>query len=158
MSDPFLLGDLAGFMGLGFTGASAISMVLRARLIKVMKGPEKVRKVHVLLSALAVAFIALHVSLLYLPPVTLPADLGYASAVLGVVLWGTGVGFLERNRDSFFLHGWLSIAVVALVMVHAAASGVNFPTDLALSVLAIAGGLGAVNAVYHGKKILAAKR
>ena len=133
-------------------------MVFRARLITVMKGPQKVRKVHVALSALAVVFIALHVSLLYLPPVNLPTDLGYASAALGLALWGTGVGFLERNRDSFFLHGAFSIAVVALVTVHAAASGVNFPTGLALFVLMVAGGLGVVNAAYHGKQILAGKR
>jgi hypothetical protein len=150
-----LLGDLTGFAALAFTGLSASLMILRARLIRVLGGPNPVRTVHVAISVLAVGFIAAHVSLLFLPPITFAVDLGYASVILGVALWATGVGFLERNRDSFFMHGSLALALVAAVIVHAASSGTNFPVYVALVALVGAASIALTNAGYHLRKMLA---
>lgn len=139
---------------MAFAGASASIMIFRAKLLGLVGGPGRLRSIHVLVSALAVAFIAVHVYFLFLPPATVPVDLGYAAVAMGFGLWMTGVGFLERNRDSFFLHGGLAVALVALVMVHAAASATNISTSVALVTLVAAAGTAFVNAAYHASKLV----
>lgn len=152
------MGELAGFGALAFTGASALLMIMRARLMGLVGGVSRLRSLHVTVSVAAVIFIAVHVYVLFLPPTTLPVLLGYAAVALGTALWLTGVGFLERNRDSFFLHGGLALALVSLVTVHAAASGTNIPVSFALAALVVAGGSSFVNAAYHWRRIVRARR
>lgn len=158
MTQLLFLGEVTGFVAFIFVGVSAFLMVSRARLVTRFGGVEPLRKVHVAVSVLALAFLSVHVSLLFALPVTIPLDLGYGAVALGVVLWLTGVGFLERNRDSFFLHGSLAVGVVALVLVHAAASGTNLPSLAASAVLLTAGGVALMSAGYNVKKMRARPR
>jgi predicted ferric reductase len=153
-----LLGDLTGFTALALAGLSAAIMALRARLVKLLGSAEALKTVHVAVSIFAVVFLAIHIFLLFTPPVTMAVDLGYGAFFLGVLLWGTGVGFLERNRGSFFLHGSLAVALIALVVVHAASAGVNVPPVVALSALLAAGVAAAANAFFHLSRLLSSRR
>ena len=153
MVQSLLLGDLSGFAALGFVGASAALMAFRARLVKVLGGAESLREVHVTVSVLAAVFLAIHVMLFYSFPLTLGMELGYGAFALGLVLWGTGVGFLERNRDSFFLHGSLSVAVVALVVAHAAATGATLPPVVSVVALLASGSVAFASASYNIRKM-----
>jgi len=151
------LGDLTGFAALAFVGASALIMVLRARLIKII-GVDLLRNIHVAVSVVAALFLSAHIALLFTPPITIAVDLGYGAFILGIVLWATGVGFLERNKDSFFLHGSLAVAVVALVVVHAASNGANFPSILAVPALVGSGVVVLASATYNLRRLLSKPR
>ena len=153
MGLSYFLGDVTGFAALAFIGLSAIMMAFRAKLLKPLGGIDALRKAHVVVSISAMAFLSLHVALLFNFPITIPLDLGYAAFALGFVLWATGVGFLERNKDSFLLHGSLAVAVVALVVVHAAASGINFPDYVAVPALLVAGSIALVSGAYNVRKL-----
>ena len=153
MALPYILGDVTGFAALTFVALSAFMMAFRAKLLKPLGGVEPLRKVHVTVSVVAMAFLSLHIALMFNLPDTIPLDLGYAAVILGVFLWATGVGFLERNKDSFLLHGSVAVAVVALVLIHAAASGANFPSYVAVPALMTAGAIALVSGAYNVKKI-----
>lgn len=155
MPQSLIAGDLTGFAALAFTGASAMLMTFRAKLVRAFGGVDTLRNVHVAVSVLAVVFLAAHIALLFTPPTTVAVGLGYAAFALGMVLWGTGVGFLERNRESFFLHGSLAVAVVALVVIHAAASGVTFPTIVSVPALLASGTIALASASYSIRKLRA---
>ena len=155
MAQSFVLGDLAGFAALALVGASAAMMALRAKLVRALGGVEPLRGVHVVVSVLAAAFLAIHIALLFSPPMTVALDLGYGAFALGVVLWGTGVGFLERNRDSFFLHGSLAVALVALIVVHAASSGATLPPAVSVPALVASGLVAFASASYNVRKMRA---
>lgn len=148
-----LLGDLTGFAALAFVGVSAALMGFRAKLVRALGGADALRAIHIAVSLLAVVFLSFHIALLFLPPVTVAVDLGYGAFALGVVLWATGIGFLERNKDSFFLHGSLAVAVVALVVVHAAASGATLPTTVSIPALLASGFVAFASASYNVKKM-----
>ncbi len=158
MNGPLILGEAFGFSALGFTGASAMIMAFRAKLVRTVGGADRLRSIHVAVSLLAALSIAGHVYVLFLPPDAVPVDLGYAAVALGLALWMTGVGFLERNRDSFFLHGGLAVALVCLVTAHAAASGTDFPLLASLAALGSASVAALANAAYHARKLLRAPR
>ncbi len=152
MVQALLLGDLSGFAALAFVGASAAIMAFRAKLVKAL-GTDTLRTVHVAVSVLAAESLGIHVALFYSYPLTTAMLLGYAAFTLGVVLWATGIGFLERNKDSFFLHGALAVAVVALVVVHAAASGATLPSDVSVPALVASGSVAFASASYNIKKM-----
>ena len=152
-----MLGEAAGFADLAFTGGSAAIMMFRARLVKVVGSVGRLRSIHVSVSILAVLFIATHIYIMFLPPDTLPVDLGYAATVMGLGLWVTGVGFLERNRDSFFLHGALAVSLVTIVMIHAASSSTTLPYQLAAVSLVAVAGAALANAGYHAKRLFQAR-
>ena len=158
MVPSLLLGDLTGFAALALAGLSAAMMALRARLVKLLRSPDRVKTVHVVVSVLALVFLSAHIALMFTPPVTLAIDLGYGAFLLGAFLWGTGMGFLERNRNSFFLHGSLAVALIALVIVHAASAGVNFPPTVAAAALIAAGVAAIANAFYHVSRLTAPPR
>lgn len=153
MPQSLILGDLTGFAALASMGASAALMAFRSKLVRVLGGADTLRNVHVAVSVLAASFLAAHIALLYSLPVTVGAVLGYGAFTLGMVLWATGVGFLERNRDSFFLHGSLAVAVVALVVVHASASSVTLLPLVAVPALLAAGVVAFASATYNIRKI-----
>lgn len=158
MPHLLFLGEVTGLAAFIFVGVSAALMVSRARLVRRFGGTGPLRKVHVAVSILALAFLSIHVSLLFSLPVTIPLDLGYGAVALGVVLWMTGVGFLERKRESFFLHGSLAVAVVALVLVHAASSGTNIPSAAASAVLMITGAVALISAGYNATRMRGSPR
>lgn len=158
MGLPYFLGDVSGFTALAFVALSATMMAFRRSLLKPLGGAESLRKVHVTVSVFAAVFVSLHIALMFQLPIAIPYDLGYAAFALGIVLWATGVGFLERNRDSFLLHGSMAVAVVALVLVHAASAGINFPVYLAVPALVTAGSIALVSGAYNVKKLWPRKR
>lgn len=153
MVQSLFLGDVTGFSALTFVGISAFMMAFRAKLLKPLGGADSLRNVHVIVSVLALAFLSLHIGILFNLPVTIPLDLGYGAFFLGIFLWATGVGFLERNKDSFLLHGSVAVAVVALILVHAAASGINFPNYVAVPALLAASSVAIVSGAYNVKKM-----
>ncbi len=153
MVQSLLLGDLTGFAALATVGASAAIMAFRAKLVKVLGGANTLRTIHVSVSIMAVVFLSAHIALLFSPPITAALDLGYGAFILGVILWITGVGFLERNKDSFFLHGSLAVALVALVVVHAAASGATLPSLVSIPALVASGSVAFASASYNIKKL-----
>ncbi len=153
MVQSLLLGDLTGFAALATVGASAAIMAFRAKLVKVLGGANTLRTIHVSVSIMAVVFLSAHIALLFSPPITVALDLGYGAFILGVILWITGVGFLERNKDSFFLHGSLAVALVALVVVHAAASGATLPSLVSIPALVASGSVAFASASYNIKKL-----
>ncbi len=153
MVQSLFLGDVTGFTALAFVSLSALLMAFRARLLKPLGGTESLRNIHVIVSVLAVAFLTVHIGILFNLPITVPLDLGYGAFILGIFLWATGVGFLERNKDSFLLHGSVAVAVVALIVVHAAASGVNFPSYVAIPSLLVAGSIAIISGAYNMKKM-----
>jgi hypothetical protein len=153
-----VLGDISGFAALAFISLSALMMAFRARLIKTFGGVESLKNAHVVVSVLALAFLTFHIGFLFNLPLTIPLDLGYGAFLLGAVLWATGVGFLERNKDSFFLHGSVATATVGLIVVHAASSGVNLPVLVAVPALLSAGALALLIGAYNLIKLGARKR
>ena len=153
MPQSIFLGDITGFAALSFFGLSAFMMAFRAKLLKALGGVGPLRNAHVMVAVAAMASLALHIGILFNLPLTLPLDLGYAAFALGLVLWATGVGFLERNKDSFTLHGSLAVAVAALVIAHAASSGVNFPFYVAVPALLTAGAIALISGAYNLRKL-----
>ncbi|MDG6985593.1 MAG: hypothetical protein JRM73_02470 [Nitrososphaerota archaeon] len=141
MPESLFLGDITGFAALAFLCLSAFMMAFRAKLVTLSGGTAPLRNAHVIVSLLGTVFLALHIGILFNLPVTIPLDLGYGAFALGLFLWATGIGFLERNRDSYFLHGSTAVALVALVVVHAASSGINFPEYVAVPALIASGSI-----------------
>lgn len=127
-------------------------MAFRAKLVRLSGGTESLRNIHVIVSLLGTVFLTLHIGLLFNLPVTIPLDLGYGAFALGLFLWATGVGFLERNRDSYLLHGSIAVALVALVVVHAASSGVNFPQYVAVPALVVSGSIALLSGALTMKR------
>ncbi len=158
MLPSIVLGDITGFAALAFVGASAAIMAFRAKLVTALGGVEPLRTIHIVVSVLAAVLLAAHIALLFSPPITVAVDLGYGAFTLGVILWATGVGFLERNKDSFFLHGSLAVAVVSLVVVHAAASGATLPPVVSVPALLASGAVALVSASYNIRKMRARPR
>lgn len=153
MTQSLFLGDVTGFVALTFVGLSAFLMAYRSKFLKPLGGTDSLRNIHVIVSVVAIAFLIFHIGLLFNLPVTLPLDLGYGAFILGIALWASGVGFLERNKDSFLLHGSLAVAVVALIVVHAASSGVNLPSYVAVPALLAAGSIAVISGAYNALKL-----
>ena len=158
MALSYFLGDVTGFAALTFVGLSAFMMAFRAKLLRPLGGADSLRNVHVSVSVIALVFLAIHIGLLFSLPVTIPLDLGYGAFILGILLWLTGVGFLERNKDSFLLHGSVAVALVALIVIHAAASGINFPYYVSVPALVAAGSIALVSGAYNARKLRARQR
>jgi len=130
-----MLGDLFGLIALALIGATAVSMLLRKRILKRFKSLDLMRRVRIALAGLGGLFLILHVSYFIAYPMNLEILLGYVSASLALVVWLTGTAFLERFRDSLYFHGSLSLSAISLKVVHSAAAGLNVPFALAEVVL-----------------------
>ena len=153
MVQSLFLGDLTGFAALGLVGASAAIMAYRAKFMKVVGGVDPLRDVHVAVSMLAAVFLSAHIILLFSISTSVSLYLGFVAFALGLLLWASGVGFLERNKDSFYLHGPLSVAVIALVVVHAAVSGATIPTLVSAFSLVVTGLVALASASYYIRKM-----
>lgn len=149
------VGDAAGFLALILVGMSASFMLVRSRVLKVTRNIAAVRAIHVLISALAGVFIIVHVSLLFLPPMSVAVDLGYLAVGVAVVVWLSGTAFLERLRDSLFFHGTLSTILVGLIMAHAATSSLEMPALLSEGMLAMTVLIMFANAAYQYRRAVA---
>lgn len=149
------VGDAAGFLALILIGVSASFMLVRSRILKVTRNIAAVRGIHVAISVLAGVFIIVHVSLLFLPPMSVAVDLGYLSVGVAVVVWLSGTAFLERLRDSLFFHGTLSTILVGLIMAHAATSSLEMPALLSEGMLATTILIMFANATYQYRRAVA---
>jgi hypothetical protein len=147
------VGDVFGYLALGFIALTAVLMLLRRTLLKYTKNLVLVRKTHIYLSTLGGLFIALHVAFFITYPATTPVIMGYIAASVALVVWVTGTAFLERLKDSLFYHGSLSLAAIGLIVIHATGSGSNIPLWLAGGVLAGTSGVVFWKAAMHAGKL-----
>ena len=134
-------GDLTGFIALGLILAAATLMAVRRSFVKSASGLVLYRKLHIAISTSAGFFLAIHIAYFFSFPYNEGIVLGYASTAAAVVVWLTGTAFLERWRDTLFLHGTLTVAALALIGIHASVSGANLPAIL--SVLMLGSGVAA---------------
>lgn len=149
LPSPLLLGDVMGFLALGFVGATALLMFVRQRLLKAVKNLSLYRIIHIAIATLAGLFIVIHAAIFVSYPFNVGILLGYASFVMAVVVWVTGTAFLEKVRDSLFFHGPLALALGGLIVVHAATEGLTLPKTWAEIALVAVVGMACANAVYH---------
>jgi hypothetical protein len=147
-------GDLYGFAALFLIALAAILMLLRSKLLKLTKNIALVRGAHLALSTLAGLFLALHISSLFLPPISTGILLGYVAVIASVVAWLTGTAFLQKMKDSLFFHGVFSSILIPLVMMHAATSSTNIPDYLSQVLLGATAGVVFANAALHIKRAL----
>ncbi len=147
-------GDLYGFAALFLIALAAALMLLRSKLLKLTKNIALVRATHLVLSALAGLFLALHISTLFLPPISTGIILGYGAVIASVVAWLTGTAFLEKVKDSLFFHAVLSSILIPLSMMHAATASTNIPAYWSQVLLAATAGVVFANAALHIKRAL----
>ena len=143
------IGDATGFLALILIGVSSTFMLLRPKMLKLTRNIAAIRATHIAISALAGIFMIIHVSYLFVLPISVSLDLGYLAVGVSIAVWLTGTAFLERLRDSLFFHGTLSSALVGLVMIHAATSNVNIPVVLSEIILVATLLVMLANATFH---------
>jgi hypothetical protein len=146
------LGDIFGFLAVGFVGISAVFMSMRGKIVKRLKNIALVRYIHIAISLCAGVFLVFHIAYFYSWPLSIGILFGYGTFLVAIIVWLTGTAFLEKLRGSLQFHGSLSIVLVSLALIHAASTGVNFP--LAYSVAAIVGtvGVAMANMLYQLRK------
>ena len=142
-------GDLYGFAALFLIALAAALMLLRSKLLKMTKNIALIRASHVVISTLAGLFLALHISSLFLPPVSTGVILGYGAVVASVIAWLTGTAFLEKVKDSLFFHGVLSSVLIPLSLMHAATTSTNMPAYFFQLMLAGTAAVVFANASLH---------
>ena len=147
-------GDLYGFAALFLIALTAALMLLRSKILKLTKNIALVRTVHLVLSAAAGLFLALHISSLFSPPVSTGILLGYAAVFASVVAWLTGTAFLKKVKDSLFFHGVLSSILIPLSMMHIATTSTNFPAYWSQILLLATAAVVFANAALHIKRAL----
>ncbi|MDA4120158.1 MAG: hypothetical protein OK436_06180 [Thaumarchaeota archaeon] len=147
-------GDLYGFAALFFIAVAAALMLLRSKLLKLTKNIALVRVIHLVLSSVGGLFLALHISTLFLPPISTGIILGYAAVIASVVAWLTGTAFLQKVKDSLFFHGVLSSILIPLSMMHVATTSNNLPAYWSQVLLLATAGVVFANAALHIKRAL----
>jgi hypothetical protein len=147
-------GDLYGFAALFLIALAAALMLLRSKLLKLTKNIALVRVIHLVLSSFAGLFLALHISSLFLPPISTGILLGYAAVIASVVAWLTGTAFLQKVKDSLFFHGVLSSILIPLSMMHVATTSTNLPAYWPQILLLATAGIVFANAALHIKRAL----
>jgi len=120
-------GDAFGFGALILIGLAAILMLLRSKLLTLTKNLNLIRGIHIAISTLAGAFLILHITYLFILPVSNGIILGYVAVGAAIVVWLSGAAFLERLRDSLFFHGSMTAVLVGLSVMHAATVSLNIP-------------------------------
>jgi hypothetical protein len=153
-ASSFTAGDLYGFAALFLIALAAALMLLRSRLLKLTNNLALVRASHLLISALAGLFLALHISTQFLPPASTGIILGYGAVIISLAAWLTGTAFLEKVKDSLFFHGVLSSVLIPLALIHAATSGANFPLYWSQLLLAATASVVLANAALHIRRAL----
>lgn len=114
------------------------------------------RRVHIYAATLGGLFLVLHVAYFISYPITSGIALGYVSAAMALVVWITGTAFLERFRDSLFYPSSLSLATIALMVIHSASEGINIPLLFAYAVLILTSVVALYKASKHADKLLKA--
>jgi hypothetical protein len=148
------VGDVYGFAALLLIALTAALMLLRPMLLKMTRNIALLRAVHLALSTLAGFFLALHISTMFLPPVSTGIMLGYAAVLASVVAWLTGTAFLQKVKDSLFFHGVMSSILIPLALMHAATSSPNIPVYWSQVLLAASAGVVFANAALQVRRAL----
>jgi hypothetical protein len=149
-----LPGDIFGYLALIFIIFTGVFMLGRKRLLRYTRNLELLRKIHILCSLLGGLFLVLHVAYFVTYPITNAVMLGYVSAAVAGVVWVMGTAFLERFKDTLFYHGTLSLASIAMMVIHATSAGINIPISVSYIVLALTSSIMLVKAYEHVGKIL----
>ena len=147
------IADIFGFLGVILAGISSVFIVYRGRIMKLTRNLQAIRAVHVTISGLAGVFIVLHVINYLNMPFTTGIILGYGTFAIAIAVWLTGTAFLERVKDSFFLHSSFSIVFIAMALLHGASSSTNIPPITSDAILVGAVLILLINAVYQLSKI-----
>lgn len=147
-------GDLYGFAALFLIALAASLMLLRSKILKVTRNIVLLRGLHLVLSTLAGLFLALHISTLFVPPISIGIILGYVAVAASVIAWLTGTAFLQKMKDSLFFHGVLSSILIPLSLMHAATASTNIPAFLIQLLLGGTVGVIFANAALHIKRAL----
>jgi len=106
------------------------------------------------LASLGGLFLLLHVAFLIVYPINEAIILGYLAVVVALFLGITGVSYLQKFREARFYHGSIALSAIALMMVHAAGSGLNLPVWFATAMLLVTAGLVFAVAARHVGRIL----
>jgi len=146
-------GDIFGFAGVALAGVSAIFMVLRGKILKVVRNLAAIRAVHIAISALAGIFIILHVSYYVSFPINIGIVFGYATFATALIVWLTGSAFLETVKDSLLFHSSFSIVLIALALIHAASSASNIPILFSGVMILSTVSVLVMNVAYYGLKV-----
>lgn len=149
---PFTIGDGLGFAALALVVATALFMLFRPILFRFTKNLGLIRTVHLAIAAIAGLLLVLHASYFITYPQTNGIILGYLSFIVALMVWLTGSAFLEKQKDSLFFHGTLTVLVVVLVLMHAASSTSNIPLLWSVTMLGAAIIVVLSNAAYHLRK------
>ena len=120
-------GDIYGFAALLLIALAAALLLLRSKVLKLTRDIALIRGIHLAISSLAGLFLALHISTLFLPPVSTGILLGYAAIFASLAVWLTGTAFLQKVKDSLFFHGVLSSVLIPLSVMHAASASTDIP-------------------------------
>ena len=147
-------GDVYGFAALFLIALAAALMLLRSKLLTLTRNITLVRSIHLVLSTLAGLFLVLHISTLFLPPISTGVILGYLAVIASAAGWLTGTAFLEKVKDSLFFHGVLSSILIPLALMHAATASTNISPFLYQLLLAGSAGVVLANAALHVKRAL----
>ncbi len=174
----FSLGDIFGYLALVFVALSALliirkNMLIRKRILKGPLNPRRhlrrrvikgrllyltnlvlVRRAHMVLALLGALFLVLHVAYLISYPMNGAIILGYIAVVAALFLGITGVSQLQKFREARYYHGSVSLAVIALMAVHAVGSGFNLPVWMATGTLLVTAGVVFTVAARHARKML----
>ena len=152
------IGDIFGFLALVLGGTSAFFMIMRAKLVKLTKSLASVRAAHVIISVSAGVFLIFHIAYFYSWSITTGVLLGYGAFAMSIVVWMTGVAFLEKVRDSLLFHSSFSIVFISLALIHAASASYNMLPIV--SELLIVATLFVIisNAWYQMKKMMGGKK
>jgi hypothetical protein len=153
LSSLFLPGDIFGILALILISFTAVFMLFRRTLLKLTKKLDILRKIHIYAGTLGGFFLVLHVAYFISYPLSDAIVLGYIAAAAAAVVWITGTAFLERFKDTLFYHGSISLAAISLMVIHAASSGSNIPSELAYAALGITSIVVLVKALGHAKKV-----
>ncbi|MDG6940255.1 MAG: hypothetical protein JRN39_07635 [Nitrososphaerota archaeon] len=146
VSAPLYLGDAFGFTALILISVSSALMVMRSRLLKMTRNINMLRTVHLAMATSAGLFMVLHVAYYISYPLSLGIVFGYASAAVSFVVWVTGTAFLQRIRETLFVHSTLSIVFLGMVLVHIASTSVNLPPQFSYVLLACVAAIALLNA------------
>ena len=147
-------GDVYGFAALLLIALTAALMLLRSRLLKFTRNVSLLRSAHLVLSALAGLFLALHISTLFLPPISTGILIGYVAVIASAAAWLTGTAFLEKVKDSLFFHGVLSAVLIPLALLHAATASANIPSYWTEIMLVATAAVVFSNAALHIRRAL----
>jgi hypothetical protein len=129
--------DIYGFAAVILMAASALYIVFRGKILKHVRNLSLLRALHVAVSMGAGIFLILHVTNYITFPLNDGILIGYGAFAMAVAVWISGMAFIQRAKDSLHFHAFLSLALIALILIHASSSGLNIP--LPVSELMIGG-------------------